>query len=449
MYQKVRENWRMLTIFLLGCLLRFFYVINTSIFDRQYDIGSIDLSVDHTVSGGHLAYIQYLYQQGHLPDFDPTLVYQFNHPPMHHYLSAVVLQFFTPIIKDYNRLYETLQLIPFVSSILLLWSAYRIMRRLLVDERTLEFCMTILAFHPALILLSGSVNNDTLSLLFMVLCIDYTMEWCANHRLWTIIKAALAISLGMMTKQSVALMAFPMALVFIYEWVKERKKAKILRKTSIQYLIFLLVSMPIGLWFYIRNMVLYKMPLVWVYTLSEDTWQYTGNVPVINRFLWPDLKEFFGGLKQFQLGCGYNVWIQIMRTSVLGEWDMAGVGRGIKVLAMFLMLIAFALAMVVFSCDVIVGLRYKRYRVDARTMILLVSTYLVNFVAYLKFYYDYPQECSMSFRYIEIELFISVFLFAVFRTYCSKKWVNRLLTCLLTLFCLLSAGMIGVWGIGV
>lgn len=449
MQQKIKENWRILTTFLTGCLLRLFYVMNTSVFERQYDIGSIDLSVNHTVSGGHLAYIQYLYQQGHLPDFDPTLVYQFNHPPMHHFLSAVVLQFFAPIIKDYEKLYETLQIIPFVSSVLLLWVAYRVMRKLSVDEKALEFGMIVLAFHPALILLSGSVNNDTLSLLFMVLCVDYTMEWCKSHSLWAIIKAAFAISLGMMTKQSVALMAFPMAFVFAYEWIEKRKNKDMVRKITLQYVIFLCISLPLGLWFYIRNMVLYKMPLVWVYTLSEDTWQYTGNVPVINRFLWPNLKEFFGGLKQFQLGCGYNVWIQIMRTSVLGEWDMAGVGRGIKVLAMLLMLIAFTLAAVVFACDVLVGLRGKRYRVDASTMLLLVSAYLVNFAAYLKFYYDYPQECSMSFRYIEIELFISVFLFAVFRTYCSKKWVNRLLACLLTLFCLFSTGMIGVWGIGV
>ena len=28
-------------------------------YDRQYDIGMIDLDAGHTVTGGHLAYIQY------------------------------------------------------------------------------------------------------------------------------------------------------------------------------------------------------------------------------------------------------------------------------------------------------------------------------------------------------------------------------------------------------
>ena len=50
-------------------------------------------------------------------------------------------------------------------------------------------------------------------------------------------------------------------------------------------------------------------------------------------------------LRQFKLGCGYNVWMQIIRTSVLGEWDMADVGRSVKVLAVLLMLVGALLAL--------------------------------------------------------------------------------------------------------
>ncbi len=72
-----------------GCMLRLFYVLFSTIYDRQYDIGMIDLDAGHTVTGRHLAYIQYLYENWKLPDFDPTSVYQFNHPPLHHYLCAL------------------------------------------------------------------------------------------------------------------------------------------------------------------------------------------------------------------------------------------------------------------------------------------------------------------------------------------------------------------------
>ena len=44
------------------------------------------------------------------------------------------------------------------------------------------------------------------------------------------------------------------------------------------------------------------MPLVWIYTLPEDSWQYTGNVPVLNRFLFPVPSEMMDNLRQFKLG---------------------------------------------------------------------------------------------------------------------------------------------------
>ena len=448
MSQQKKDRMRISAIFLAGCLLRLFYVLQSTIFQRQYDIGNIDLSVDHTVSGGHLAYIQYLYQQGHMPDFDPTLVYQFHHPPLHHLLSALVLKLFAPFIKDNSSLYETLQIIPFLCSIAILWYGYKIMKRLSGNRKALELGLLILAFHPALVLLSGSVNNDALSLLFMLLCIEYTWAWSESHSLKDILKAALAVSLGIMTKQSVALMAFPMAIVFIYEWIKEAKRTG--KKTSFlfQYAVFLVVSLPIGLWFYIRNLVLFHVPIVWVYELPTDSWQYTGNIPVVNRFLWPDIREFVDGLRHFQLGCGYNIWIQIMRTSVLGEWDMAEVSRGIKLLAMLLMVVGFALAAVVLACDLLTLLRRKRYQVKVPPMILLVGTYVVQFFAYFKFYYEYPQECSMNFRYIEINLLVSVLLLVVYRTYCRKNWMLILLQVTTVCFCIVSTAMVCVWGLG-
>ena len=103
-----------------GCFLRLFYVIFSTIYDRQYDIGMIDLDAGHTVTGGHLAYIQYLFENGHLPDFDPTSVYQFNHPPLHHAVSALWLKFASLFLKDTAVLEESLQVVPFLCSLLIL-----------------------------------------------------------------------------------------------------------------------------------------------------------------------------------------------------------------------------------------------------------------------------------------------------------------------------------------
>lgn len=443
MEQKKSDRRRMTAILGAGFLLRLCYVLFSTIYERQYDIGMIDLDAGHTVTGGHLAYIQYLYENWRLPDFDPTTVYQFNHPPLHHYLCALWMKFCSIFISDTAVLEESIQVVPFVCSLLILFFLAKILGQLALTEKAKRFVMLLFAFHPALVLLSGSVNNDCMALLFTVLCVYYTMLWVSYPTIHNILKLALAVGLGMLTKQNVAQMAFPIAGVFLWTLWKEGGFPK---RLFVQYGLFGLVSVPLGMCFYIRNMLLYKMPLVWIYTLPQDSWQYTGNVPVLNRFLWPVPSEAVDNLLHFRLGCGYNVWMQIIRTSVLGEWDMADVGKGVKVLAVLLMAAgaALALAGLLAFLDVFV-IRRKRYDISTPVRILFVMSYAVHLLFYLKFAYDYPQECSMHFRYIEIELLFPAAALGFWLQQTGKKWLRYGLNAVLAVFCLLSVGMIGVW----
>lgn len=443
------EAWKMRAVMAAGFLLRLFYVLFSTIYDRQYDIGMIDLDAGHTVTGGHLAYIQYLYENWHLPDFDPTTVYQFNHPPLHHYISALWLKLASCFLRDTALLEESLQIVPFVCSLLILVILRKILHLFLLEERTKCFLMLLFSFHPALVLLSGSVNNDCMSLLFTLLCVYTALSWAQNPTLHAILYAALSIGLGMLTKQNVAEMAFPMALVFGYVLVRSRERGLSLRPLWRQFALFGAVSLPLGLGFYVRNRLLYGMPLVWIYELPADSWQYTGNVPVLHRFLWPDLKEFADNLLHFRIGCGYNVWMQIVRTSVLGEWDMADVGRGVKLLAVFLMASGALLAAAAFLAFVYVFLiRRRKYPIDIPGRIMCVAGYLVNLIFYLKFAYDYPQECSMHFRYIEIELLFPAVALGFVWQNTGNGWLRRGLSALLAAFCVLSVCMTGVWCLG-
>ncbi len=446
MEQKKSDRRRMTVILGAGFLLRLCYVLFSTIYERQYDIGMIDLDAGHTVTGGHLAYIQYLYENWRLPDFDPTTVYQFNHPPLHHYICALWMKFCSIFISDTALLEESIQAVPFVCSLLILIFLAKILGQLALTQKAKCFVMALFAFHPALVLLSGSVNNDCMALLFTVLCVYYTMLWIKFPTMHNILKIALAIGLGMLTKQNVAQMAFPIAGVFLWTLWKQWKKGGFPQKLLGQYGLFGIVSVPLGMCFYIRNMILYKMPLVWIYTLPEDSWQYTGNVPVINRFLWPIPADMVDNLLHFKLGCGYNVWMQIIRTSVLGEWDMADVGKGVKLLAVLLMaagaLLAFA-GLCAFL-DVFV-IRRKKYDISTPVRILFVTAYAVHLLFYLKFAYDYPQECSMHFRYIEIELLFPAAALGFVWQQTQKRWLKYGLCAALAVFCILSTGMAAVW----
>lgn len=468
MDQAKRDRQKTALVLGAGFLLRLFYVLFSTIYDRQYDIGMIDLDAGHTVTGGHLAYIQYLYENWRLPDFDPTTVYQFHHPPLHHYLCALWMKFCSFFISDTDILEESIQVVPFVCSLLILLVLLKILRQLSLQEKTVRFLMVLFSFHPALVLLAGSVNNDCMSLLFTLLCVYTTIRWSREPSLHNILFIALSISLGMLTKQNVAEMAFPIGAVFVYELVKSRKESGMPKKLIGQFAVFGAVSVPLGMSFYVRNLLLYRMPLVWVYTLPEDSWQYTGNVPVVNRFLWPVPSEMADNLLHFKVGCGYNVWMQIIRTSVLGEWDMANVGRSVKALAVLLMaagaVLAFAAFLAFFRVFVFDGSRRLRlgrgrktasadggstgWQIDVPCRILFLAGYAVNLLFYLKFVYDYPQQCSMHFRYIEIELLFPAAALGFVWQQSQKKWLKCGLAALLLVFCLLSTAMIGVWCLG-
>lgn len=441
-----------------GFFLRLVYVLFSTIYDRQYDTGRIDLEAGHTVTGGHLAYIQYLYENWRLPDFDPTTVYQFNHPPLHHYVSALWLKLCSFFVRDTALLEETLQAVPFVCSLLILIFLLKILGRLGLKEQTKRFLMLLFCFHPALVLLSGSVNNDCMSLLFTVLCVYFGLLWSEQPTLRNIVKLALCLALGLLTKQSAAEMAFPIGALFLWKLYSLFLQGKGFRERGltgsgltgrgllIQYGIFGLLAVPLGMSFYVRNMLLYRMPLVWIYTLPEDSWQYTGNIPAVNRFLWPVPSELFDNLRHFKLGCGYNVWMQLMRTSVLGEWDMAGVSRSVKALALLLMGINALLALAALAAFVYVFfLRPKAYGIGAPVWILFAGSYLVQLCFYLKFAYDYPQECSMHFRYIEIELLFPAAALGMVWQRVRRRWIKGLLNAALAAFAALSAAMTAVW----
>ena len=176
-----------------GIVVRFIYVLKSTIYDRQYDIGSIDLDAGRTVSGGHLAYIQYLYENMRLPDVDPTTVYQFHHPSFHHFVSALFMRFVSIFTDNTDIIEESMQWVPFICSVVILIAAMNIMKRFKLTDKGICYGMALLAFHPSLIMLSGSVNNDCMALMFSVLSILATMIWLEKSDILSIIFVAFSL----------------------------------------------------------------------------------------------------------------------------------------------------------------------------------------------------------------------------------------------------------------
>ena len=94
---------------------------------------------------------------------------------------------------------------------------YRLLRELSFQGLSLLLPLAVFCLHPYMIFLAGSINNDMLSILFMLLTMLYTLRWSQKPCFKNIVILALSIGLGMSTKLSVAYLAPATALVFLWK----------------------------------------------------------------------------------------------------------------------------------------------------------------------------------------------------------------------------------------
>ena len=201
-------------ILLSGAILRIFYIMYSPAQDRQHDVFQV-------LKNGHFDYIEYLLENKHLPDFSPKNKWQFYQPPLHHIICAVFIGLIQKIgISDRITQIELLQTLPCAYSIIFNIIAYKTLKNMKLKEVSIETSLLFITFYPMLIILSGSLNNDMLSSLFGMLAIYCTINWIETKKISDIIKIALSIGLGMMTKLSVGLLAPSIAAVFLYVLIK-------------------------------------------------------------------------------------------------------------------------------------------------------------------------------------------------------------------------------------
>ena len=151
----------------------------------------------------------------------------------------------------------------------------------------------------------------------------------------------------------------------------------------------------------------------------------------------------------FKIGCGYNVWMQIMRTSVLGEWDMASVTKPVKLIAVLLMFTGIFIAFVALVCMIRVFVLKDRSGntpvYDKLYKVLFVAGYVSVMISYLVFAYKYPQQCSMHFRYIEVTLLFTTVALSICYGALKTKRMRILWNAILCVFSVLSMIMCAVW----
>lgn len=412
-----------LALIAAGAVMRIGYMLYTPYSMRAHDVASL-------ADSGHLSYIYGLFAGAGLPR---TNRYEFYQPPLQHIAEAAVARAFSLIQPKASaeRLFEACKTVPCFASCALLPVSRRLCEELRLGKRAAVAAVAVVAFHPAFYLLSSSINNDALALLFFMLSILYTVRWYRRPAMKRAALLALCIGLSMMAKLSGAAAAFftgPVFLAMLLKTAREKRAGAVLA----QFAVFLGICVPLALWYPVRNLILFHQPLGYVFQPDPHSPLYCGGRSIAERFLsFPPGQVLSPVFCRPDMDC--NLWIYTLKCSVFGEYSFTGP------LYLAYALVLSNLALILLSLAAMVHTLLRRRDADPFARYGLPAVWLVQMVSFVAFNVGFPYGCTMDFRYIMPTAIVGAVCIGMFldRPGAKRTPAARLLLCL----CAAAAGL--------
>ncbi len=376
---------------LTGMLLKMTYVLYTPVWCRQHDV------IDFGAGEGHAAYMEYILSHKALPDFDPRSVWAFFQPPLHHLISAVWMWFNTRMGVAENRMHKNVQILPLCYMCILMFVVYLICREFNM-RRGMLVTMLAVSFHPIFILMSGSINNDALSVLLTVISIYVAILWYMYPTTGKIVLLAVSIGLAMSAKLSSALVAFPIGLLMLCKFCSDTGKCKDKAKCIsylLEFVVFAVIVFPLGLWWPVRNKLLFDMPPGYIPEVGEHITN-RGLIPTIIdvRTASPFLYMKSNGFAYDE----YNLILATIKSSLFGEGDFGRISATVTALGWVL----FALAIVLLVLQITAMIRIcasKEAGPDPVIKMFLCAVFITFLAGYILFAVKGGNLSAMNYRY--------------------------------------------------
>lgn len=428
-----------------GFLLRVVYILYTDLTERQHDFGMF--GYEH----GHAAYIEYFMDNKQLPAFDVRYRWQFYHPPLFHIISAIWLSLIQSFGVGKELSWECVKIITLFCSSAVMLISYSIFKQLKIKHGGLVVAMALVCFNPTFIYFAGTVNNDIMSVAFMLGAILWVLRWYEKPTYKNIIPLALCIGFGMMTKLSVWMVTLSVALLFLVVLIKNIKSFK---RFFFQYVVFGAICVPLALWWGIRNYILYEVPIAYIPLAgSTASKQYIGEgVHTITERLFDfNLSQFKSVYDSFVMFGGtyneYNPTIGLLKTAVFGERINDRDFSQIKVFGEILFWSGVIIAVVSLVALVFSFVKKKPRKasidccecqdVDLWIKIALAVFELINLLSYYSFCIQYPHTCTQHIRYcMSLIVLGAVFIGMLYKDKkIAKSKLLIILTCIVAVFC--------------
>ena len=436
------------------------YILGVSVLAMQHDVGVFS-NINEQVSkmGGHAPYIEYIQKNYKLPETDVSKTWQFIQPPLHHIICAIWLEINEKVFKLNKRCaQENLQILTLFYVICIIISSYKILRYFKLTGISFICPLTIICFFPAFIILSGSINNDALSVAFITGALLNTIYWIKEQNIKNIINIALCVGFGMMTKLSTVMLVPPLFILFVYSYIKSLNKNTMLK----QFLIFLIISIPLGTWFNIKNYIKHNIPITFVGdmgTISMFKPQYVGNINYWDRitdFSFNQFQPIYVHNKQIgDIRNDYNPLITLMKSALFGEYIRSNIYNKYPLIntisVIFFWIFVIISSISLFSMFYITLQSLKETQLLAEIIFLLVF-FITMILSLYKHAYNIPYVASMNFRFIIPTAIIGPLFLGLLNqnfNYLQSKYRNIILTILTLTFASCSIIIFIMFNVGI
>lgn len=418
----VRKKWTyekaVVMMFAFSFLLHFYY-FNYIGLKAQFDLGEFMNQREE----GHLGYMKWLYDHFLPAQFDPRERWQFYHPPLNHYIAAIFIHIQTFFGVLIFVAVHNIQYLPFLYCMVMLITVYKIGKELGLKKIPLLIYTAIVTFSPAFYIIANYVNNDMLSVTFMMLALYRAIKWYKNRRIGNILLVALFFGLGMFTKLSTWMVAVPIAVLFIAALVQnlKGKDFKGFRKLFGQMAAFMMVAAPLSLYWSLRNLIRFGVPLGYIPT-SNAVFEhiYVGKYQRLFDFsLWqladPDMSAMSQGGDYNE----YNPLIALIKTASTNCCSWKQYRNMVIQIDSIELWVSIALAAVSLIGMIYILIKSKNMKPVYKVMFSLF--YIVLMTSYYVFCIRYPELCTENIRYASPVIWIG----AVFTGYAYKEAENR------------------------
>ena len=382
---KQSDEGRSISIIIwIGLIMRIGYMLYTDCDVRGHDLWEIDIDAK-----GHAGYILTLMEKHQLPESNTLQFYQ---APFFYILGALFSNVINWILNTEELFYlvDAAKTVSCVASCISLFVCKKVYEECNMSLKEQRFALMVTTFLPAAYLTGGGVNPDALASMFMMLAFLYTLRFMKCPSWKNTVILAIIYGFGVMTKISCAVVAPMTAILFLRTLYREVKKENA-KQIVLKYFVFAIISLPLGLWYSIRNYVLFQQPLNYVLELPESISLYTGMHSIPQRLFGVDVSNLIHS-PYVNLLDDYNAPAYYLKSSLFGEFSY-NVPGWIPVLLLLCATIISIVAVISMIWQLV-----KNRKDEKGTISVLL--FLLFYGSVLYFYYQYPFSCSMDFRYM-------------------------------------------------